>query len=884
MGGCFSFGFSCDETLKCLFRWLTCEGYVRNLKENLADLKRQMEDLQTTEEEVKNKVEMEERLQQQRRPAVKVWLTRVEDVRRRFTELDSTSAAELENLCLCDLCSKNLCLSYKYGKSVFLLSEEVKNLKLEGDFKEVTEPVLRSVVWPTRPTVGQEQMFENSWNRLMQDGVGIMGLHGMGGVGKTTLLKKIHNKFADVDDQKKDGRVDIVMWIVVSKGANTRANTLKVQDAIAKKLNLSGGEWTNKSASDKAAEIFAVLNRKRFVLMLDDIWEKVDLETIGVPEPTKENGCKVAFTTRSREVCLRMGDREPVEVNCLEPEEAWELFEKKVGEDNLRRDSRIIELARKVAEKCRGLPLALIVIGETMSTKTRVEEWEHAVEELTRSAKEFPDMESNILPLLKFSYDNLGDENIKSCFLYCALFPEDDEIEKERFINFWLCEGFLGECEDVRKLMNKGHDVIGILINSNLLKEAGSRKLAMHDVVREMALWIASSLGKQKENFVVQARVGLLKTPNLKDWGSVRRMSLMENQIEEIECDSKCSELITLFLQLTKLKNLSGEFIRYMQKLVVLDLYGNLGLNELPEQISELVSLKYLDVSLTSIRQLPVGLQKLKNLYYLNLNATQELRSVGKISKLLSLRILRLIGSNVDGDASLIKELQLLEHLQVLDIMISTESGLDQLLGDQRLMNSINSLYINGFQQNPFDMSALGSMKNLRQLWVVNSHFLEINQTSPLLTNLSRVRIMKCSGMKDLTWLLFSPNLVYLNIIYSEVEEIINEEKAANLTGFTPFEKLEELNFSTVPTLKSIYWKPLPFPLLRRLIIAACPNLKKLPFNATSVPRIGQLRIVMQPPEQETELEWEDEDTKNRFLPVLTSALGKLKLVKFDVE
>ncbi|CAH8304059.1 unnamed protein product [Eruca vesicaria subsp. sativa] len=217
--------------------------------------------------------------------------------------------------------------------------------------------------------------------------------------------------------------------------------------------------------------------------------------------------------------------------------------------------------------------------------------------------------------------------------------------------------------------------------------------------------------------------------------------------------------------------------------------------------------------------------------------------------------------------------------------MISTESGLDQLLGDQRLMNSINSLFINGFQQKPLDMSALGGMKNLRQLWVVNSQFMEINQTSPLLSNLSKVRIMKCSGMKDLTWLLLSPNLVYLNIKFSEVEEIINEEKAANLTGITtPFEKLEELNFSAVPTLKSIYWKPLPFPLLRRLIITACPNLKKLPFNATSIPRIGQLRIIVRPPEQETEFEWEDEDTKNRFSPTFTWALGILKWVKLDLD
>lgn len=83
-----------------------------------------------------------------------------------------------------------------------------------------------------------------------------------------------------------------------------------------------------------------------------------------------------------------------------------------------------------MAEKCHGLPLALSVIGETMSYKTTVEEWEHAIDVLTRSAAEFSDMENKILPILKYSYD----EHIKSCFLYCALFPEDYEIVKESLI------------------------------------------------------------------------------------------------------------------------------------------------------------------------------------------------------------------------------------------------------------------------------------------------------------------------------------------------------------------------------------------------------------------------------------------------------------------
>ncbi|XP_019082747.1 PREDICTED: probable disease resistance protein At1g61300 [Camelina sativa] len=116
-----------------------------------------------------------------------------------------------------------------------------------------------------------------------------MGLHGMGGVGKTTLFKKIHNKFTEIV-----GTFDVVIWIVVSQGAKIS----KLQEDIAQKLHLCSDEWKNKNTSDKAADIHKVLKRKRFVFMLDDIWEKVDLEAIGVPDPTRDIGRKVALIFR----------------------------------------------------------------------------------------------------------------------------------------------------------------------------------------------------------------------------------------------------------------------------------------------------------------------------------------------------------------------------------------------------------------------------------------------------------------------------------------------------------------------------------------------------------------------------------------------------------
>ncbi|CAH8388197.1 unnamed protein product [Eruca vesicaria subsp. sativa] len=865
MGSCFSIQLSGDigQSLDRIFRCLFSRDYIGNLKENLKDLEREMKDLIAIKDEVMNKVKREERLlHKQMRPTVREWLTRVEDVHTRFTNLVSTSTAQLQSLFLCGLCSTNIRSSYNYGESVFLLLEEVKKLKSDGDFKEVTEliPLPEFVERPTRPTVGQEAMLEKAWKRLMEDGVGIMGLHGMGGVGKTTLFKKIHNKFAEIA-----GKFDIVIWIVVSQGANIS----KLQEDIAKKLNLSGSEWTNENESDKAAEMHRCLKRKRFVLMLDDIWEKVDLEAIGVPEPTKENGCKVAFTTRSEEVCVRMGDHEPMQVKCLNKDQAWELFKRKIGDEKLRREPRIDRLARKVADKCDGLPLALTVIGETMASKTIVQEWENAVNVLTRNATKFYDMENKILPILKFSYDNLKYEHIKSCFVYCALFPEDDPIDKEGLIEYWICEGFVGENQDLRTAMNEGYDVIGILLRANLLTEVDTDTVVMHDVVREMALWIASDLGENKENFVVQAGVGLHQVPKVKNWGAVRRMSLMGNNIKEMSCGSKCSELTTLLLQDNSLDYLSGEIIQYMQNLVVLDLSNNLNIKELPEQISQLTSLQYIDLSQTSIEQLPFGFQELKKLTHLNLTSTELLRSISGILKLSSLMSLKLLHSNVHGDASLVKELQLLEHLQFLSICISMESGLEQILGDQRLVNCIYHLHIHEFQQKPFNLSSLVSMENLQVVWLTSIHVSDLhNPTRPCFTNLSNVCISSCRGIKDLTWLLFAPNLVNLNIENSgELEEVINKEKATKVIGISsPFEKLEVLNLYALPRLESIYWSPLPFPFLTRIVIEKCLKLRKLPLNAASVSRVDELSILI---EKQTELKWEDEDTKNRFLPVV---------------
>lgn len=461
------------------------------------------------------------------------------------------------------------------------------------------------------------------------------------------------------------------------------------------------------------------------MLLLDDIWEKVNLSAVGVPYPSTENGCKVVFTTRSRDVCGRMGVYDPIEVTCLDSDKAWDLFKKKVGENTLESHSDIPKLARQVAEKCRGLPLALNVIGETMACKRTVQEWHLALDVLTSSAQEFLGMEDEILPILKYSYDNLKGEQAKSCFLYCSLLYHS--FEKERLIEYWICEGFIDEKEGRERAFNVGNEILWTLVRASLLEEEGSSYLKIHDVVRDMGLWIASDLGKHKERCIAQTDIGLREVPKVKNWKDVRALSLMGTSIDKISESPDCPELTTLFLASNeRLTTISGDFFRSMPRLLVLNLSRCYNFNGLPEQISRLSSLRCLGLAGTQMDRLPVGFQELKMLIHLNLEFTKVV-SCDWISNLSRLRTLKLAGSQVWLDMSLMKELQLLKHLEFVSINICSSLVGKLLLYDPRVGRCIQQIYT-------ADVFVLPAMDTLRRIniWKYGGREIEVVEKTPL--------------------------------------------------------------------------------------------------------------------------------------------------------
>ncbi|XVF11405.1 hypothetical protein REPUB_Repub08aG0025000 [Reevesia pubescens] len=900
MGNIFQITASCNRCWDCVSGQAK---FICKLEENVEALKTAQEELEALKNDVIRKVKIaEEQHQLKRLDQVQWWLSRTETLINGADDLIAESPQQIEKLCIGGCCSISPKSNLKFGKQIAKMVRDVVDHKSKRVFDKVAEEVPTTLVTerPIEHTVGLEPTYNDAWSSLEAENDGIIGLYGMGGVGKTTLLNKINNKFCEAPN-----RFDVVIWIVVSKGFYIG----KVQDDIARRIGIIDGAWNDKTLEEKKLGIFSVLKDKKFVLLLDDIWERVDLVKVGIPLPTQENGSKVVFTTRSINVCGQMKAHK-IPVQCLPEEKAWELFQENVGgAQTLDSSPGIRQLAHEVSKECKGLPLALITIARAMVFKSTVEEWVYALEVLRRSSIfVFQDMGEEVYPLLKFSFDSLRNDLFRKCLLYCSLFSEDHHISKDKLIDFWIGEGFLDGHGNTSLARNQGHTIIGSLVHACLLEEVDDWNIKMHDVIRDMSLWIACKCEEEKWRFFVQARYQLTEAPEVWNWGSIHRMSLMENGIENLVEAPNCPHLQTLFLNENMLKAINNDFVQFMCGLRVLDLSDNEDLEELPVGISKLVSLESLDLSQTRIRRLPLELKALEKLKCLRLESPYPYKSQiiiprQLISAFSKLQVLRIRGCHYssgqeveDSDEWLVEELKCLNRLDVLTVSITSSFALDRFMSTERLCSCTEEIELKKFEdskrlnvlslaKNMKSLNSLGlfycfNLEEVKMEWAgeeegrmikaePESH-IQTSVSEHCFQSLSELFIIECSKLRDITWLILAPNLRVLNVmICGKMEEIINERKLSQVAEVVEtsslFAKFKTLKLLYLPELKSIYWDALPFSCLKVIAVSGCPKLKRLPLNSKSA-KENKIRIEGEK-EWWKELQWEDESTLNAFLP-----------------
>ncbi|KAH9714957.1 putative disease resistance protein [Citrus sinensis] len=871
MGGIISTFFSADTIRPILFYVGGQAKYIWGLKGNLDDLQTETENLIARKQDLLNKVKLAEQQPRTRRTrSVQRWFERVEEMETKVKNLQKEGDRQVDRLCLGGFCSKDLISSYAFGKEVENLKETVIELKKEGEamkevYGEVPEGAAVAIA-VERTIVGQESILDRVWRCItdQEKNKGIIGLYGMGGIGKTTLLKQVNNKFCS-DEQHHFG---VVIWSVVSREPNLK----QIQVDIGKRIGFSTDSWERKSFEERASDITNTLKHKKFVLLLDDIWEsKIDLTNLGVP---LHSGSKIVFTTRFQGTCGKMRADKKFQVSYLGDEDAWDLFQA-AGGFCFDSHSEIRELAKTMASQCHGLPLALETVGQAMAGKEYPEEWRRAIEIISASASKFEDMEKKVLSRLKFSYDSLPKDELRSCLLYCCLFPEDSEIEKTELIEYWKSEGFVDS--------SSGWGVLGALVRACLLEEGGD-DVKMHDMIRDMALWIANEI--EEEKFLVRAGVGLTDAPKIEEWEGVKRISLTENKIQSLPQIPNCPRLQTLLLADNHIKEITESFFQSLPSLRVLNLSENDSLTELPAGISSLVSLHHLDLSWTDIRGLPQELKALVNLRYLNLEYTFEIsripeQLISSFSKLQVLRMLR-CGSNhrpiveegnvlSDDAESLMKEIHCLEQLNLITLSLHGSRGVENFLKFPKLQNITQALHIEHCNSLPLNLLHLANMEHLEELSIWDSNLEDWNvDCAGEVQKMRKLSILRSSNVKDLTWLVFVPNLKWLRIHHcGDMEEIISVEKLSEVSEMMGelnlFSELEFLSLGNASNLKRIYRDPLPFPQLEEIRISKCPKLKKLPLNSSSAK--GLKIVIWGKKEWWEELQWEDQATQNAFSP-----------------
>ena len=654
---------------------------------------------------------------------------------------------------------------------------------------------------PDESLAGQEQIIDyltRMQGFLDDTEARYLGIYGMGGVGKTTLLK-IFNDY--LVESKASRRFDHVIFITVSQAPKFEGIKADIAEQIRRQLS--------------------VLRESRFLLLLDDVWKKVDLREMGIPIPSIANKCKVIMTGRSKDDChIATVDEEygrSFEVSTLSESEAWIFFQRKVGKNLDSEGGDTARLAKSVAKRCGGLPLALEIIGSSMIDAT-VSMWKQADISLSKFPPTKEDMENKVLKVLDFSFDMLKDDNIRNCLLYCCLFKEYELISKNKLIDYWYAEGLLDydHPASFHEARVRGDNNITALVSRSLLQNYGS-EVKMHDVVLETCLWLTSGKFDRYEKFCVYhekdphytscpttlknlQRLSIFANyhaPNRDGKDLLREINLPNLQtlfcngtpnripIEKIKFEN-CKnlrvlqlthcvlnfELKPLFLRQLRHLDLSytnlGDLphdIHSLQNLVHLILTYNDGLEILPDSIGKLDNLQFLDLSSSPIKSLPSSIGNLVNLERLDLSFCKLESLPHSIGALIKLQELLLSALNI---STLPDSIGQLTHLKALDLSLSGVKSLPSSIGNLVNLERLE-LFESELESLPY---SIGALINLQELNLFRTKISTLADSIDQLTHLKALDL-STTEVKSLPSSIGNLiNLERLDLSYFELESL----------------------------------------------------------------------------------------------------------------
>ncbi|PHT52050.1 hypothetical protein CQW23_06512 [Capsicum baccatum] len=365
--------------------------------------------------------------------------------------------------------------------------KESTNIKDKGKHasKELTVQEFpsssRNILNVENNMVGRDDQRERLLNDLTTDFSGepkVIPIVGMGGIGKTTLAKEVYNQKSILCP------FDVHAWATVSQQHNRKEillgllrSTIKMDDTVEMKREAELADMLQKS-----------LKKKRYLIVLDDIWSCEVWDGVRRCFPTEDNaGSRILLTTRNNEVaCYADTENLSLRMSFMDQDESWSLF-KSAAFSSEALPYEFETVGKKIADECHGLPLTIVGVAELLKSRRAIEVWER----VAKDVKSFltNDLDEQCSRVLGLSYNHLTSD-LKTCLLHFGIFPEDSEKPVKKLMRSWMAEGFLklendleGEAE---KCLQELVDRCLVLVCKKSLDGTKIRSCKVHDLIYDV--------------------------------------------------------------------------------------------------------------------------------------------------------------------------------------------------------------------------------------------------------------------------------------------------------------------------------------------------------------------------------------------------------------